>query len=139
MGEGHACGHGDVYLRSFLSRTNHLAELNALQETLLGPLIAHDRVEQVKLLPTLEIYLDSACVTKHTAERLHIHRNSVVYRSAASSPSRRSTWDGHRPLLQLALRASRVVEAAGQTGSHVARDEHHHAPPAHAELATSHR
>jgi hypothetical protein len=114
MGQGHAYAHGDVHLRSFLSKTNHLTELHALQETLLGALIAHDRVEQVKLLPTLEIYLDSACVTKHTAERLRIHRNSVVYRlRRIESVAQVDLGDADtRLLLQIALRATRVMKDA---------------------------
>jgi PucR family transcriptional regulator, purine catabolism regulatory protein len=128
LGPGHACAHGDVSLRSFLSRTGHgsglgesrLAELHALQETLLGSLIAHDRVEQVKLLPTLEIYLESACVTKHTAERLHIHRNSVVYRlRRIESVAQVDLSDADtRLLLQLALRATRVLNTPGTVGEH---------------------
>jgi hypothetical protein len=119
MGPGQACAYGDVSLRSFLARSGpgpasqhrDMAELQALQELLLGPLIAHDRVEQVKLLPTLEIYLDSACVTKQTAERLHIHRNSVVYRlRRIESVAQVDLNDADtRLLLQLALRAARVL------------------------------
>jgi hypothetical protein len=113
MGAGHACAHGDVSLQNFLARTghDHRAELHALQETLLGPLIAHDRVEQLKLLPTLDVYLDSACVTKHTAERLHIHRNSVVYRlRRIESVAQVDLGDADtRLLLQLALHATRIV------------------------------
>ncbi|MBJ9974036.1 PucR family transcriptional regulator [Pseudomonas sp. S75] len=57
-----------------------LAEARALVGRYLGPLIAHDRLQNAALLPTLTAFLRNDGSWKATAFDLGIHRQTLVYR-----------------------------------------------------------
>jgi len=47
---------------------------------LIEPLLAHDRGRRSDLVRTLRIYLATGANASETADRLFLHRNSVLYR-----------------------------------------------------------
>jgi PucR family transcriptional regulator, purine catabolism regulatory protein len=55
-------------------------ELSGFIEDMLGPLLRYDAEKGTDLLGTLEGYLKSGCVIRDTAERMHLHYNTVRYR-----------------------------------------------------------
>jgi purine catabolism regulator len=57
-----------------------LPEIAALHEEALGRLIAYDREHDADLINTLHAYFAARCSPKEAAERLHLHRNTVLYR-----------------------------------------------------------
>lgn len=57
-----------------------LPELRSLYEETLGPLLAYDRDHNADLLRTLAAYFAANGSPKEAAERLGVHRNTVLYR-----------------------------------------------------------
>jgi PucR family transcriptional regulator, purine catabolism regulatory protein len=55
-------------------------ELDAFHETTLGKLLTYDRERGSELVPTLEAFLATLGAPLATAERLHVHRNTLLYR-----------------------------------------------------------
>jgi PucR family transcriptional regulator, purine catabolism regulatory protein len=55
-------------------------ELEAFHESTLGKLLAYDRERGSELVPTLEAFLGTLGAPLATAERLHVHRNTLLYR-----------------------------------------------------------
>ena len=89
-------------------------ELRSFYEDALGPLLAHDRKNGGELLRTLDAYLQSGGSVVETAERLHTHRNTVLYRidrinDVLGTDARQPE---QRLLLHLALRAGEVLGVA---------------------------
>ncbi|MFN0074484.1 MAG: helix-turn-helix domain-containing protein [Chloroflexota bacterium] len=56
------------------------SELETFHETTLGKLLAYDRDRGSELVPTLEAFLATLGAPLATAERLHVHRNTLLYR-----------------------------------------------------------
>jgi purine catabolism regulator len=92
-----------------LQRTPDLADFC---HELLGPLLEYDRQKRADLVSTLEAYFAARNSPSETAERLHLHRNTVLYRlRRIRELLGRDPDDPEQRLgLQLALRA-RVVLA----------------------------
>lgn len=57
-----------------------VAEASALALRYLGPLLDHDRSHSTELVTTVEVFLSTNGSWKQTAEQLHIHRQTLVYR-----------------------------------------------------------
>jgi len=55
-------------------------ELESFFDDALGKLEAYDRERGTELVPTLEGYLATLGAPQATAERLHVHRNTLLYR-----------------------------------------------------------
>lgn len=87
-----------------LQRTPDLADF--CQE-LLGPLLDYDRQKQTDLVATLDAYLAARNSPSETAARLHLHRNTVLYRLRRIREllGRDPDDPEQRLSLQLALRA----------------------------------
>ena len=86
-----------------------------LADAMLAPLRALTPHRQALLLDTLEAYLDSEGSVGATAERLHLHRQSVNYRVSQlrkTFGAALSTPDG-RLALHVAVRAARLRTPAG--------------------------
>ena len=49
---------------------------------LVEPLVEHDRERQSDLVKTLKVYFDTGANASEAAERLFLHRNSMLYRLA---------------------------------------------------------
>lgn len=58
----------------------NLPELHALYEETLGTLIAYDRANNADLISTLAAFFAANGSPKEAAERLKVHRNTVLYR-----------------------------------------------------------
>ncbi|HEY3059889.1 MAG TPA: helix-turn-helix domain-containing protein [Chloroflexota bacterium] len=65
---------------TFLLRSHAADALHAFHAQTLGELAAYDEARGAELLPTLEAYFASRCSPDATAKRLHLHRNSLLYR-----------------------------------------------------------
>jgi DNA-binding PucR family transcriptional regulator len=59
-----------------------LAHGRALEpfRALVEPLVEHDRERQSDLVKTLKVYLDTGANASEAADRLFLHRNSMLYR-----------------------------------------------------------
>jgi purine catabolism regulator len=81
---------------------------------LLGSLVEYDRQKRSDLVHTLEAYLAAGNSPSETAARLHLHRNTVLYRlRRIRALLERDPDDPEQRLgLQLALRARLVLAAA---------------------------
>lgn len=56
------------------------AELESFYQATLGKLLTYDRERGSDLVPTLEAFLATLGAPLATAERLHVHRNTLLYR-----------------------------------------------------------
>jgi purine catabolism regulator len=87
-------------------------ELASFYEDTLGPLVAHDRKSGGELLRTLEAYVSCGGSPLESAQRLHAHRNTVLYRLDRISEI--LGVDVREPeqrlVLHLALRAGQLLE-----------------------------
>ena len=61
-----------------LSRSPDLASFRKLVD----PLLAHDRKRRSNLVRTLRVYLTAGANASEAADRLFLHRNSMLYRLA---------------------------------------------------------
>ena len=61
-----------------LARSPDLAPFGALVE----PLVLHDRKRRGDLVRTLRVYFASSANASEAADRLYLHRNSMLYRLA---------------------------------------------------------
>lgn len=61
-----------------LARSPDLAPFGALVE----PLVIHDRERRGDLVRTLRVYFASGANASEAADRLYLHRNSMIYRLA---------------------------------------------------------
>jgi hypothetical protein len=71
---------GTLGIYRLLAAVSPQDELRDFAHDVLGPLIAHDRRSGSDLLRTLEIYVSTGGSPQETAEQLHTHRNTVLYR-----------------------------------------------------------
>jgi purine catabolism regulator len=117
FGPGHLTHFGDLGLYRLLYRLHETPEAEEFRQEVLGALEAYDRQHRADLILTLEAYFAAGASPKETAARLHLHRNTVLYRL-----QRIADISGHRlddpPTclgLQLALRLRQTLRAV-QTG-----------------------
>lgn len=88
-------------------------DLRDFYEEMLGALAAYDRQKHAELVTTLEAYVAAGNSPSETAARLHLHRNTVLYRlRRIRALLGRDPDDPEERLgLQLALRARLVLTA----------------------------
>ena len=79
-GAGAHVGYGDLGLYRVLHSLRDSAELRLFYEQTLGPLVAYDRRTGQNYVETLETYFACHGNLSQTAQRLHHHRNSLLYR-----------------------------------------------------------
>ena len=98
-------------LYQFLLAGRDPVDLHAFCEEVLGPLIAYDLEHGSELLKTLDAYFASLCSPQATAEALHLHRNSLLYRlqRIEDIAGIKLNDPQTQPLLHLALRVRRVL------------------------------
>lgn len=94
-------------------------ELQAFHEATLGKLLAYDRERGSELVPTLEAFLATLGAPLATAERLHVHRNTLLYRltriEAVAGVDLRDPEA--RLTLHLALRIGQARQIAASRGA----------------------
>jgi sugar diacid utilization regulator len=85
-------------------------DVTGFLESAIGPVLAYDRRRGTALVRTLETYFDSGAGLSRTAERLHIHVNTVTQRLDRVGRLLGEGWqDPGRALeIQLALRLNRL-------------------------------
>lgn len=70
----------DYYLPAILlPRMEQMPQSNYLSPVI-AKVQAYDKAHSTDFLPTLQVYINSLCSTAETAESLHIHRNTLLYR-----------------------------------------------------------
>ena len=106
---------GDLGILRLLARVDSPAELKGFHAEMLGRLEEHDRKAGGELLKTLEALFQCNGNLSRTAERLSLHRNSLLYRL-----QRIREITGHdlgepetRLSLQVALKIRHLLEADG--------------------------
>ena len=111
FGGGHLTGYGDAQLAAFLLRHADLDDLRSLYERTLGKLFDEDRKRGGDLLATLHAYCDTGGSLSQTAERLGVHRNTVLYRvRRIQTVTLTNLQDGpSRLLLQVGMVAGRLA------------------------------
>lgn len=70
----------DLGMYKVLFEVKSDAVMQSYVEEILGKVLTYDKENHTHLLETLEVYLTENCNLVRTAERLYIHRNSLVYR-----------------------------------------------------------
>lgn len=72
--------YSDFYLPAILApRMNEMEPCNYLSPAI-AILKEYDKIHQSDFLDTLKCYIINLCNTKETTSKLHIHRNSLLYR-----------------------------------------------------------
>ncbi|MFC6087465.1 helix-turn-helix domain-containing protein [Sphaerisporangium aureirubrum] len=85
-------------------------DVTGFLESAIGPVLAYDRKRGTALVRTLETYFDSGASLSRTAERLHIHVNTVTQRLDRVARLLGEAWQTPAQALeiQLALRLNRL-------------------------------
>lgn len=124
--------YADLRVYRLLFELRSSSELWSFYQTTLGALVAYDRRHNAALLDTLDGYFASSGNLSQAAERLQIHRNTLLYRLRRIGQI--SGADLERPEdmlnLQVALKAHRVL------ASPFADERQPAIPASHGTLAT---
>jgi len=80
QGPGHLTLFNDLGVYRLIFAAEGLPELNDLYAQTLGELIAYDRQNNADLVSTLDAFFAANGSPKEAAERLGVHRNTVLYR-----------------------------------------------------------
>ncbi|MGH2615067.1 MAG: helix-turn-helix domain-containing protein [Thermomicrobiales bacterium] len=80
QGPGHLTLFGDLGVYRLIFAAEQLPELTDLYAQTLGALIAYDRQNNADLVSTLDAFFAANGSPKEAAERLGVHRNTVLYR-----------------------------------------------------------
>ncbi len=88
-------------------------ELEEFIETTLGPVLDYDTDRDTRLAETLDAWFDTGGALRDTAERLHIHPNTVTQRLDRVGQLLGETWrePGRKLDVQLALQMVRLRKA----------------------------
>ncbi|HJW90523.1 MAG TPA: helix-turn-helix domain-containing protein [Anaerolineales bacterium] len=109
LGEQKPLYYSDLSVYRLLFQLEHSPELIAFQEESVGPLLAFDGANV--LMHTLEAYFEHNGNLSKTAQALHIHRNTLIYRMERIAAITNLELDkpDHRLALQLSLRIYRML------------------------------
>ena len=80
FGAGALVAFADLGIFTFLLRSHNPPALHEFHNATLGRVSAYDGTKGAELIQTLEAYFASRCSPDATAKRLHLHRNSLLYR-----------------------------------------------------------
>lgn len=109
FGPGRITSFAEAQLARFFLREHDAYDLRSLYERAVGPLVLEDDRRDGELVSTLQVYCETLS-TQRTAERLAIHRNTVLYRlKRIEEITSADLEDGPtRLFLQLGLLAGRL-------------------------------
>jgi purine catabolism regulator len=79
-GAGHLTRFDRLGVYRVIFAAEALPEVGALHQETLGSLLAYDQNHDAELIRTLGAFFAARCSPKEAAERLHVHRNTVLYR-----------------------------------------------------------
>ncbi len=80
FGEGCLAYFGDLGIYRLLFSVQNKSELREFYEETLGKLVEYDRRNGAELVKTLEAYFTSCNSPTEAAQKLHTHRNTLLYR-----------------------------------------------------------
>ena len=80
QGPGHLTRFDELGVYRLIFAAEGLPELRSLHDETLGALLAYDRDNNAELIRTLDAFFAARCSPKEAAERLCVHRNTVLYR-----------------------------------------------------------
>jgi PucR family transcriptional regulator, purine catabolism regulatory protein len=111
FGAGRLAAFADLGIFAFLLRSQSPTSLYEFHASVLGRVAAYDGAKDAELIQTLEAYFASRCSPDATAKRLHLHRNSLLYRLRRIEEIAGVRLDDPetRLLLQLALRIDQIL------------------------------
>lgn len=72
--------HSEIGLASLLLEVGNIELLRKYYESVLGPLLKYDRLNNTDLTYVLKVYLRNDCSVKETSEELYVHRNTINYK-----------------------------------------------------------
>ncbi|MGH7686911.1 MAG: PucR family transcriptional regulator [Candidatus Dormibacteria bacterium] len=116
LGSGRVVSFADLGLHRLLFALAHQPELADFYEDTVGPLVDYDRRTGADLMATLDSFFNSLGSPTETAQRMHLHRNTVLYRLRRIEDigGLKLTDAGTRLNLQLCLRIRDVVHVSEQ-------------------------
>src|SRR5262249_41585299 len=108
---GRVLDFGDLGVYRLLALLREAPALWGVYRATLAPLADYDRLQDAELLKTLEAFFDNLGNLTRTAEALHVHRNTLLYRlGRIKEISGLNLEDAEERLaLWLALKAHRVL------------------------------
>lgn len=114
FGTGALTYFGDLGIYRLLFSMNQSPDLATFYQETLGALVEHDRKSSSQLLKTLEAYFSAGGSPTEAAERLHLHRNTLLYRLKRIREITGLNLDDAetRLALHLALRVGDMLAAA---------------------------
>ncbi|MBO0877344.1 MAG: helix-turn-helix domain-containing protein [Pseudonocardia sp.] len=89
----------DLGIHQLLLRVPDVAEVRAFAEEVMGPLLEEERTSGMEYLATLSVYFNENSSPRRTAQRLHVHPNTVNYRIRRVEEITGLSFDVHRDRL----------------------------------------
>lgn len=119
LGGGRTVHFEHLGVQRLLFQLRDNAELASFYEDLLGKLQAHDERQGAELVNTLEAFFECHGNHVRTAQRLHLHRNTLLYRLDRARQVLGADLDDAetRLALQVALKIGRVIGRRGLDGT----------------------
>lgn len=116
VGPGRVVSFADLGLHRLLFAVSGQPELADFYEDTVGPLVEYDRRTGADLMATLDAFFGALGSPTETAQRMHLHRNTVLYRLRRVEEIGRLKLDDAptRLNLQLCLRIRDVLHISDQ-------------------------
>ena len=119
LGSGRVVSFADLGLHRLLFSVAHQPELADFYEDNVGPLVDYDRRTGADLMATLDYFFLCLGSPTETSQRMHLHRNTVLYRLRRIEEIAGLKLDdaATRLNLQLCLRIRDVLHVSDQRGA----------------------
>lgn len=107
---------GDLGVYRLLFSLHDTPDLRMFYDEVLGPLVRYDKKSGTELVKTLQAYFAACCSLTDAADRLHLHRNTLLYRLHRIREIAGIDLDDAetRLALQLALRIGETLQATNE-------------------------
>ncbi|WP_028921037.1 PucR family transcriptional regulator [Pseudonocardia acaciae] len=103
----------DLGIHRLLLRVPDVADVRAFAEEVLGALLAEERTSGMEYLATLSVYFNENSSPRRTAQRLHVHPNTVNYRIRRIEEITGLSFDVHRDRLMAEVAAEILAGPGG--------------------------
>lgn len=113
-GSGGVTAFADLGIHRLLLRVPDVADLRAFAHEVLGRLVEEEQATGMAYLATLSAYFNSGSSPRRTAERLHVHPNTVSYRIRRIEEITGLCFDVHRDRLMAEV-AVEILDGLGET------------------------
>jgi PucR family transcriptional regulator, purine catabolism regulatory protein len=111
----------DLGIHQLLLRVPDVADVRAFAEEVMGALLEEERTSGMEYLATLSVYFNENSSPRRTAQRLHVHPNTVNYRIRRVEEITGLSFDVHRDRLMAEVAVEILVGLGG--GPHSVRRE----------------